>query len=229
MPNDHNRIIRNAAKAVLAAEGLFQMGRSRVWIEDNGWYLTVVEFQPSGWSKGSYLNVAICFLWDNKEYLSYDYPGASNIQVGGFTSFEGNEDEFLQKIHAMAETALSKVKEYRRLRDLECAKASIVRFQGSHILHSLYAKLMVCGLCRDPMARDYFDQLLEQIPRLEREWVKPYYAELTERIAPILDDPDRLYDYICEKIRCQRAFWRSKPNMKKLRNWATEVGQTEKI
>src|SRR6202000_1719294 len=36
--------------------GLERRGRSRTWIDDQRWYAIVVEFQPSGFSKGSYLN-----------------------------------------------------------------------------------------------------------------------------------------------------------------------------
>jgi hypothetical protein len=35
----------------------------------------VVEFPPSGWAKGSYLNVAAHWLWIEQDYLSFDYLG----------------------------------------------------------------------------------------------------------------------------------------------------------
>ena len=60
---DHNKIIRDTANSVLKQKGLFQKGTSRVWVDDNGWFLTQIEFQPSGWDSGAYLNVAISFLW----------------------------------------------------------------------------------------------------------------------------------------------------------------------
>jgi hypothetical protein len=57
MPGTHDRIIADAAKAALGPLGFKRKGRSRTWLADHGWWLTVVEFQPSAWSKGSYLNV----------------------------------------------------------------------------------------------------------------------------------------------------------------------------
>jgi hypothetical protein len=60
---DHNREIALAAKRVLAPLGCVRKGRSRTWLDDHGWWTGVIEFQPSGWSKGSYLNVAACYLW----------------------------------------------------------------------------------------------------------------------------------------------------------------------
>ena len=92
---DHNKIIRNAANSVLKPNGLFRKGTSRVWIDDNGWFLTVVEFQPSGWDRGSYLNVAVHFLWDDQDYLSFDYPCSSRVK--DFVAFDGNEGRFLNR------------------------------------------------------------------------------------------------------------------------------------
>jgi len=75
----HSKIIADAAKRNLAPIGLTRKGRSRVWLDDRGWYVTVVEFQPSGFSKGSYLNVGRSYQHDNdcEKYSSF---------VGGATS-----------------------------------------------------------------------------------------------------------------------------------------------
>ena len=63
MQLDYNAEIAAAAKSVLAPLGCVRKGRSRTWLDDHGWWLGVVEFQPSGWSRGSYLNVAASYLW----------------------------------------------------------------------------------------------------------------------------------------------------------------------
>lgn len=62
MPGPHDKIIAEAAKAALRSLGFQRKGRSRTWLADHGWWLTIVEFQPSAWSKGSYLNVAAHWL-----------------------------------------------------------------------------------------------------------------------------------------------------------------------
>jgi hypothetical protein len=44
-------------------------------LDDHAWWVGVIEFQPSGWSKGSYLNVAASYLWKPAEpepNLSFD-------------------------------------------------------------------------------------------------------------------------------------------------------------
>ena len=68
----HGDLIATAAKARLSPLGLVRKGRSRLWLKDNVWWLSVVEFQPSAWSKGTYLNVAATWLWHEKDYLAFD-------------------------------------------------------------------------------------------------------------------------------------------------------------
>lgn len=71
----HNAQLAKAAKTHLGPIGMKRKGQSRVWFKDNGWWLGVVEFQPSSWSKGSYLNVAAMWLWNAKDYWSFDEGG----------------------------------------------------------------------------------------------------------------------------------------------------------
>ena len=57
-------------KMTLAPEGLFRVGSSRRWIDDNGYFVIQVEFQPSAYDRGSYLNVGISLLWEASEGLN---------------------------------------------------------------------------------------------------------------------------------------------------------------
>lgn len=114
MPSDPTNSILNAgAREVLRPMGLHQKGRSRTWLDDHGWWLTVVEFQPSGFGKASYLNVGICWLWSAqpKDYLSFDFgnrvPGA-----GGF--FE-SEEQWRGVVEHLVRQAADEVVRYRAL------------------------------------------------------------------------------------------------------------------
>src|ERR1022692_4746779 len=60
---EHGRILAAAARTALTPLGFWRKGRSRVWWADRGFWLAVVEFQPSSFSKGSYLNVAAHWHW----------------------------------------------------------------------------------------------------------------------------------------------------------------------
>ena len=75
MAGPHDKIIADAAKSALSPLGFVRKGRSRTWLADHDWWLTVVEFQPSSWSKGSYLNVAAHWLWSAQDNLSFDFGG----------------------------------------------------------------------------------------------------------------------------------------------------------
>lgn len=75
MQASHDRLIAVAAKAALGALDFRRKGRSRLWFADFGWWLAVVEFQPSSWSKGSYLNVGAHWLWGEMGCISFDFGG----------------------------------------------------------------------------------------------------------------------------------------------------------
>ena len=100
MPNQHDKLLAAAAKEILGPLGFHRKGRSRIWIADQGWWLNVVEFQPSGWAKGSYLNVAAHWLWIEKDYLSFDYGG----RVEPFSEYV-SDAQFESEAIRLAQTA----------------------------------------------------------------------------------------------------------------------------
>jgi len=90
--------------------GLIQKGRSRTWLDDHCWWLIVVEFQPSSWSTGSYLNVGCSWLWQVKEHVSFDEGG----RVRSFAGFR-DEKQFRSAAEQMAQSAAEEVRRYRSL------------------------------------------------------------------------------------------------------------------
>ena len=100
MAETHNKIVADAAKSSLGPLGFLRKGRSRIWIADHSWWATVVEFQPSSWSKGSYLNVAAHWLWSGQEHLSFDFGG----RLDGYVEYRSNA-QFSVAIAALAERA----------------------------------------------------------------------------------------------------------------------------
>jgi hypothetical protein len=100
MPGPHETIIANAAKDALHPLGFRRKGRSRLWLQDRDWWLVVVEFQPSGWGKGSYLNVAAHWLWSDKGFLSFDV----GERIGGFVEY-ASDAAFTSAARVLAENA----------------------------------------------------------------------------------------------------------------------------
>jgi len=104
----HNKLLLSAAKRVLCPLGLIQKGRSRTWMADQGWWLCIVEFQPSTWDPGSYLNVGCMWLWNVHDHQSFDV----GHRVTDFQPFE-TEEQFGPIAQQLAEQAGEKVEEYR--------------------------------------------------------------------------------------------------------------------
>ncbi len=101
---DHPKIIAQAAKETLAPLGIFQKGRSRTWIDDRGWWIVVIEFQPSGTSKGSYLNVGAMWLWDENDYFSFDFANDGECRIARFVEYV-DEKQFTPEVIRLASLA----------------------------------------------------------------------------------------------------------------------------
>ena len=121
MEENYNTLIKQAVRAVLKPKGMFQKGSARIWIDDNGWFFTVVEFQGSWCDRGSYLNIGMQHLWNEWEYL-FTVCGTREAREGTWVGYKGNVEIFSQEITSLAETALERILEYRTLADPETAK-----------------------------------------------------------------------------------------------------------
>lgn len=117
----HNKIINAVAREVLRPLGVRQKGRSRFWYDDGRWYAVAIEFQPSSWSRGSYLNVGIQWLWRPKDYWSFDFGFGGRSFLGSRELIEGHgqfvqfrgEGSFREAIRSMAELAADRVRTTR--------------------------------------------------------------------------------------------------------------------
>lgn len=110
---ERDRLIADAAREVLGTLGFTRKGRSRLWFADYGWWLILVEFQPSGWSRGSYLNVAAKWLWSPSPSWSFDFAVNPAARVNGFVEYQ-SEDQFRTASRELANTA---AREALRLRE----------------------------------------------------------------------------------------------------------------
>jgi hypothetical protein len=67
------QLLRDAARTHLAPVGVQQMSRSPLrWTVDRGWWLINVEFQPSGYLNGCYLNVGLQHLWIRRDHRVFE-------------------------------------------------------------------------------------------------------------------------------------------------------------
>ena len=81
-----------------------------MWLDDRGWWLIVVEFQASSWSKGTYLNVGAMWLWQRTGDISFDF----GHRVEGHREFR-DEASFVADAAELAQSAASEVLRYRAM------------------------------------------------------------------------------------------------------------------
>ena len=112
MADPHDKIIAVAAKRTLHPLGLQRKGQSRLWLGDHAWWLAVVEFQPSGFRKGSYLNVAAHWLWSHGGYISFDL-GCEAEWGSRVAEFEAyiSEEQFQSAADSLAARAAQEVQQ----------------------------------------------------------------------------------------------------------------------
>ncbi|MBV4360291.1 hypothetical protein [Pinibacter aurantiacus] len=105
---DHNKILKKIAKERLTPFGIIQQGKSRTFLYDNGWWIIIIEFQSSSWSKGSYLNIGLDFNFFPREHFAFTYGYREK-------SFEEVKDEkhFADVINEYCDFAIKKVAELR--------------------------------------------------------------------------------------------------------------------
>jgi hypothetical protein len=105
---DHNKLITAAAKKTLGPLGVRQQRKSRLWYDDHGWWAVVVEFQPSAWDRGSYLNVGLSWMFYEDSGWSFNI----GYREDGFQS-ASDQQNFETAIAAVAGHAARRVMDYR--------------------------------------------------------------------------------------------------------------------
>lgn len=68
----YSKLINKVVREVLKFIGLVRKGQFWLWLDDNVWWLIMVEFQLLSWFKGIYFNVGISQFWYFKDYMLFD-------------------------------------------------------------------------------------------------------------------------------------------------------------
>lgn len=186
----HNSIINSVAKDILKPMGLYRKGQSRIWFDDNVWFNTIVEYQPSGWSKGTYLNVGVNFNWCKKDFaFQYGY------RVHDFIEFH-DVDQFKQEVIELTNIGLSKVLEYRNFNNITYAKNIIMNFRDG--IWNNYHKAIICLLTGDDENfLLYYDKVINDDQ--DKRWVIEIKDNITE-LLPIYKDKTLIINHITDVI-----------------------------
>ena len=174
MSNEHSKVINKVAKKLLKPQGIVQKGQSRIWLDDHGWFTTIIEFQPRDKAKGSFLNIAAHFHWHKKDCFSFDL-GYRELD---FVEYK-NDEQFAKKMEKFCELTIEKVLEIRKkLATLHSAKKVILGHTFvSEEIWGKYHKGTICGLTGDieKLNKHYGDLL-----KYEHRCNAPFIDELKE-------------------------------------------------
>ena len=150
------KIIKNKSKEIFPKE-VVQKGNSRVFIDDNGYFFTIIEFQPTTLYKGCFLNVGVHFLFNKYEYIAFSYSEDNNIRVGKKFIKYIDDEQFANDILEYINLANIYIEKYRKLKNLEYAKNILIKSKMS-----LYEKAAICFLAEDEkLGNEYLKEYIE--------------------------------------------------------------------
>lgn len=173
----HNKVIAAAAKKLLKPMGLHRQGTSRVWFDDHGWWLTQVEFQPSAWTKGSYLNVGVCWLLYEGNHVSFNVGHRVDVPF-----VEANEQtDFESETLTMVERAKEEVARYRELFSTVGKAADYYLGKDPLTTWDRYFGGVILGLCNEA---EYARQFLSAVASHPTRW--DWERALAQRAADLL-------------------------------------------
>ncbi|MCX5662373.1 MAG: hypothetical protein NTW19_22060 [Planctomycetota bacterium] len=161
----------------------------------------MIEFQPSAWARGSYLNVGCMWLWGVNDSIAFH----EGYRVQPFSGFL-DRFQFEPEATRLAKRAAKEVKRYRA----QFASASrLSDFYGSRwtakltdwkVFHAGVASA-IAGRSKESIR--YFDRFLA-IENKVSEWLPIAQAD-AEQLRQLAIDPVRFREQIAERIRRKRA------------------------
>ena len=213
-PGIHNKLIAEIAAPLLRPLGFQRQGRSRLWFADRCWWLAVIDFSPSGWSRGSYLNVAAKWLWRGDAVWSFDFSLTRCTRPQQFVSFE-NESQFRTDFHAMAQTAAADARDlFDAFPDIRAAANRLRPFAETpglpwDLYHAAVAAFLVG---RSKEAKRYFTKLgtpnVDDFPGAL--WLHELRSE-ARVLAEMCSDRVRFLALLNQQLQRSRAAFRLPP------------------
>jgi hypothetical protein len=216
--NEHGKLIAAAAKAALLPLGCRRIGQSRCWISDQRFWYILIEFQPSAWSKGSYINVTPIWLF------LQPWGGEAAHRLGDYIRFESVE-QFGPLAVTMANLAAAEVvalrAKFRTPMDVHRSFVDRLWYAGN-----AYRAAITAGLVGDiALARQLFTRVEILDPSKHGLQLKDLQRECA-KLATLLDDPVRYRAAILETISARRQGRGLPPDPKCLDSQNLAVAET---
>jgi len=199
---DATKFLLAAGREVLTPIGVTPSGRGRNWLDDHGWWIVNVEFQPSGWTKGSYLNVGVQWLWKPHPGHSFEYGARVPILTNGkpvqFVELE-NETQFAKVARELVASAAREVFRYREtFRTLGACIKALRKYESLYPYHLAVAYGLVG---KDHESRRFFDA--GQVKKTPRDWEVEQNA-LMDELSSLVRDTRAFRARILEIVNQQR-------------------------
>jgi hypothetical protein len=199
--SEHGRLIAAAAKAALGPLGCKRKGQSRLWYSDERFWLICIEFQPSGWSKGSYLNVGPMWMWHPE--ANFGFSESPWVDGAGFIAFE-SADQFIPLVASMAERAAQEVLMRReQFKSLRHIYAHLMTRVGRNDW-LLYDATIAAGLVGDTATASQLFGFLEHWSTHGYDWEERPKSR-GAALAKLLDDPVKFRTAVLTFIAEARA------------------------
>ena len=235
MVDECKKIIKRAAKEQLEPLDFFQVGQTRRWVRDDGWYFTVVDFSPTMNIPCAALHVYLKFLWGNSLDMDTNISGID---------YEGDNEEFYQSMREFCDCAEERALEYEQFRAFEYSDFLFEKLRQSPNFSSnrdpWQMRFWNCWHCAMYFyfrgQSDIGDKLMQKfiewrlrvdyigISKKEEDKIRQEYMARPEYLfgKKILDLPENeKQPFVLAKIAEKRQFLRSKTGWKKLKENTT--------
>ncbi len=175
---DHNKLLTKIAKEKLQAQGIQQKGQSRLFIHDNYWYTIIIEFQPSAYDKGTFLNVAADFNFYPRGHFTYTVGGREKE----FIAFQ-NETQFAAAVNSLCDVAVDRVNVLKKLLvDYSTAQKTIIKELNPADSWNNLDIAFVCALDDNILdAKNSLNKVLADNCQLEYEFARKEFALMIQR------------------------------------------------
>lgn len=231
--SDHNRIIARTAREHLAPSGFFQAGSSRMWLEDNGWFMVMAEFQPSGFSKCSMLNMGLHFLWghgseaESEDISAFHYTMLRPAVSQCYAPYTGDDALFAAHIAHFCQVILSETEQLHRFRDFSHARSRLAE-RTSASIWSAYDHAMLCflsghheeGAVSLAHCRSLFQQSIltdQEAGRLRKDsWLLRTERWIAEEVQPSTSSRESAHAFMLANINRRRKALMARPKYRRM-------------
>jgi hypothetical protein len=191
----HTKLIADAAKAHLQPIGCRRIGRSRTWISDQRYWLIIVEFQPSSWQKGTYVNIGAMWLWRARKGLAFN----TFQRISDFAPFYSSE----QFVPIIAELAAQAAREVKRLREKFASLSAICQYLVNHTSDKnkdIFHAAIAAGLMGDVSVARHLFHKFSEVPTCGYQWAIELQAA-NALLASKLDDREAFRSAVLARVR----------------------------